>query len=100
MTPYMAQGAAAAMEDAAILSRCLEGIDVGGIPGAFQRYEATRKPRASRIQTISHNNRRDWMRVDTDAPEAPLKEDAEPHWVYGFNAWTAPLANVALHEMS
>lgn len=100
MTPYMAQGAAAAIEDAAILSRCLEGIDVGGVLGAFHRYEATRKPRASRIQTISHNNRRDWMRVDTEAPEAALKEDAEPSWVYGFNAWTTPLANEALHVMS
>ena len=27
MTPYMAQGAAMAIEDAAVLSRCLDGVD-------------------------------------------------------------------------
>ena len=27
MTPYMAQGAAMAIEDAAVLSRCLEGVE-------------------------------------------------------------------------
>jgi 6-hydroxynicotinate 3-monooxygenase len=31
MTPYMAQGAAMAMEDAAVLSRCLDGIERDGI---------------------------------------------------------------------
>ncbi len=27
MTPYMAQGAATSLEDAVVLSRCLEGVD-------------------------------------------------------------------------
>ena len=49
MTPYMAQGAAMAIEDAAVLSRCLEGVDQLGVAAAFRRYEATRKPRTSRI---------------------------------------------------
>src|SRR6185436_18301505 len=31
MTPYMAQGAAAALEDAAMLSRCLENLGVDGV---------------------------------------------------------------------
>ncbi len=31
MTPYMAQGAAMAIEDAAILSRCLEGVERDGV---------------------------------------------------------------------
>jgi salicylate hydroxylase/6-hydroxynicotinate 3-monooxygenase len=91
MTPYMAQGAASAIEDAAILARCFEGVDGGGIENAFKRYEATRKPRASRIQTISHLNKRDWMRVDTANPESGTKEKAEPDWVYGYEAWNAPL---------
>ena len=33
MTPYMAQGAAMAIEDAAVLSRCLEGVDRREWPG-------------------------------------------------------------------
>lgn len=92
MTPYMAQGAASAIEDAAVLSRCLEGVETGGLESAFRQYEATRKPRASQIQTLSHMNKREWMRVDTAAPEAKVKEKAEPDWVYGYDAWSVPLA--------
>ena len=36
MTPYMAQGAAMAIEDAAILSRCLDGVDRDGVEAALQ----------------------------------------------------------------
>jgi 6-hydroxynicotinate 3-monooxygenase len=79
MTPYMAQGAAMAIEDAAILSRCLDGVDRSGVARAFQRYEATRKERTSRVQLSSRTNT--WLRERTD-----------PDWVYGYDAWTAPLA--------
>jgi salicylate hydroxylase/6-hydroxynicotinate 3-monooxygenase len=82
MTPYMAQGAASALEDAAVLSRCLDGMDAGGIEHAFRLFEATRKPRASRIQTSSSKNT--WLRGQTD-----------PGWVYGYDAWTAPLGGTA-----
>jgi salicylate hydroxylase/6-hydroxynicotinate 3-monooxygenase len=78
MTPYMAQGAASALEDAAVLSRCLEGVDAGGLSAAFELYETTRKPRASAIQTGSSSNT--WLRNATD-----------PGWVYGYDAWRAPL---------
>ena len=78
MTPYMAQGAASALEDAAVLMRCLEGVDAGGLQQAFALYEATRKPRASAIQTNSSTNT--WLRDATD-----------PGWVYGYDACTAPL---------
>lgn len=79
MTPYMAQGAASALEDAMILSRCLEGVNTNGISAAFNRYEATRKPRASRIQ--SHSSTNTWLKGETD-----------PSWVYGYDACVAPLA--------
>jgi salicylate hydroxylase/6-hydroxynicotinate 3-monooxygenase len=80
MTPYMAQGAASALEDAAVLTRCLEGIDEDGLQRAYALYEATRKPRASAIQTNSSNNT--WLRTSTD-----------PGWVYGYDACTAPLGS-------
>src|SRR6185295_6791289 len=38
MTQYMAQGAASAMEDAVVLSRCITATP-GDMPGAFARYE-------------------------------------------------------------
>jgi 2-polyprenyl-6-methoxyphenol hydroxylase-like FAD-dependent oxidoreductase len=78
MTPYMAQGAATAIEDAAILARCLE-VDGADIESAFKRYEAHRKPRTSRIQKISSANT--WMQGG----------DGDPGWLYGYDAWNVPL---------
>jgi len=80
MTPYMAQGAASALEDAAILSRCLEDVDADGIASALKRYEANRLPRTAEIQRTSAKN--NWMRSATD-----------PTWVYGYNAWSVPLVD-------
>jgi 6-hydroxynicotinate 3-monooxygenase len=79
MTPYMAQGAAMAIEDAAVLSRCLKGVAREGVADAFRRFEATRKPRTSRVQRSSRTNT--WLKSRTD-----------PDWVYGYDAWRAPLA--------
>jgi 6-hydroxynicotinate 3-monooxygenase len=83
MTPYMAQGAAMAIEDAAVLSRCLDGVDRAGAAAALRRFEATRKPRTSRVQLSSRTNT--WLRDKTD-----------PDWVYGYDAWTAALAENGL----
>jgi 2-polyprenyl-6-methoxyphenol hydroxylase-like FAD-dependent oxidoreductase len=77
MTPYMAQGAATAIEDAAVLARCLD-LD-RDIEGAFARYEQHRKPRTSRIQAISSANT--WLRT----------QGGDPDWLYGYDAWNAPL---------
>jgi salicylate hydroxylase/6-hydroxynicotinate 3-monooxygenase len=79
MTPYMAQGAAMAIEDAAVLSRCLEGVEPSGVEDAFRRFEATRKPRTTRVQETSRANR--W-----------LKEKTDTDWVYSYDAWSVPLA--------
>jgi 6-hydroxynicotinate 3-monooxygenase len=83
MTPYMAQGAAMAIEDAAVLSRCLKGVDRDGVSEAFRRFEATRKPRTSRVQSSSRTNT--WLKNPTD-----------PDWVYGYDAWNTPLAEPAM----
>jgi salicylate hydroxylase/6-hydroxynicotinate 3-monooxygenase len=79
MTPYMAQGAATSIEDAAILARCLEAVEGDDIEGAFKRYEAHRKPRTSVIQAISSAN--SWMQGG----------DADTSWLYGYDAWGANL---------
>jgi 2-polyprenyl-6-methoxyphenol hydroxylase-like FAD-dependent oxidoreductase len=84
MTPYMAQGAAAAIEDAAILARCFEQTRGEDIPGALQMYEANRKPRTSRIQAISSANT--WMKGGTE----------DTSWLYGYDAWSVPLTPVPL----
>jgi salicylate hydroxylase/6-hydroxynicotinate 3-monooxygenase len=65
MTPYMAQGAATSIEDAAVLARCLDGIDHSEIEAALQRYEDHRKPRTARIQQISRLNDLDKIKAET-----------------------------------
>src|SRR5712691_2485534 len=79
MTPYMAQGGATAIEDAAVLARCLADLDGADVEGAFRRYEAHRKPRTSRIQAISSANT--WMKGGNE----------DTSWLYGYDAWTVPL---------
>ncbi len=80
MPPYMAQGAAQSIEDAAVLARCLAGVDADHVGAALLRYEHTRKPRASEIQTRSGKN--NWMQKETN-----------PDSVYGYDALTVPLAD-------
>jgi salicylate hydroxylase len=48
----MAQGAALAIEDAIALAGSLAS-DPDGLPTAFLRYEAVRRPRAARVQRLS-----------------------------------------------
>jgi 2-polyprenyl-6-methoxyphenol hydroxylase-like FAD-dependent oxidoreductase len=85
MTPYMAQGAATAIEDAAVLARCLDETDGEDIEGAFRRYEAHRKPRTSLIQAISSANT--WMK----------EGNSDTGWLYGYDAWNARLDEAAHH---
>lgn len=78
MLPFMAQGAGSAIEDAVILARCLSDENTTVLE-ALSRYEATRKPRTSKIQLSSRTN--EW-----------LKDDAgDASWVYGYDVWNAPL---------
>jgi salicylate hydroxylase/6-hydroxynicotinate 3-monooxygenase len=79
MTPYMAQGAATAIEDAAVLARCFDEFPDDGIEGAFARYEAHRKPRTAKIQAISSANT--WMKGGSE----------DTSWLYGYDAWTVPI---------
>ena len=73
MTPYMAQGAASAMEDAVVLARCLAQYGAAAPAAAFARYEALRHERTARIQLTSHRN--EFMQRPTDAG-----------WVYEYDA--------------
>jgi len=78
MKPHMGQGAAIAIEDAAVLVRCLErcGED---LTAAFQLYEQSRKDRASLVQKHSRENK--WMRDPMD-----------PTWVFEYDAINGKLA--------
>lgn len=88
MTPYMAQGAATSIEDAAVLARCLQAVEGDDIEGAFKRYEAHRKPRTSEVQAISSANT--WMKGG----------DGDTSWLYGYDAWNANLDAPAAHPQA
>jgi salicylate hydroxylase len=55
MLPFMAQGAAQALEDGAALTACLAREP--DVEAALHRYEQLRLPRASRIQALSTENK-------------------------------------------
>lgn len=76
MTPYMASGAAMAIEDAAVLARCL--VQADDFVSAFALYQETRMPRISKVQRISAKNT--FLRYPTD-----------PTWVFGYDAVSEPL---------
>jgi len=77
MRPFMAAGGAMAVEDGAILSRCLQKFDEPA--EAFRSYEATRIDRVGKVQRISIEN--SWMRGPTDTD-----------WFYCYDACAVPLA--------
>jgi salicylate hydroxylase/6-hydroxynicotinate 3-monooxygenase len=79
MTPYMASGAAMALEDAVVLARCFDEFFDARIEHVLEAYEASRKPRTSQVQAGSSANT--WMRNATN-----------PDGLYGYDPWTAPLA--------
>ena len=89
MLPFLAQGAAQATEDAAVLADCLEPADEHSVEEALQRYEDLRRPRANRILIGSRgreirNHLPDGLeqrrRDEELAAGDPLRQSA---WLYG-----------------
>ncbi|WP_454619731.1 FAD-dependent oxidoreductase [Bradyrhizobium cenepequi] len=69
MLPMMAQGAAQSIEDGAALTALLR-VMPDDIAGALARYEAVRKPRATRLQQASAANRIRFHLPDGEAQHA------------------------------
>ena len=98
MLPFMAQGAAQAIEDGATLTACLvrHGSD---IPGALREYEQLRLPRASKMQALSTVNKTRFHLPDGDAQRARDTQMATEAtdwsfdavaWIYEHDATTIP----------
>jgi salicylate hydroxylase len=104
MLPFMAQGSCQAMEDAAILGRCLDDVDDSdgsdgtAVIAALRRYEAARQGRTAQVQNTSFMNRdlfhmpdgemqqgRDEFLASGVAGFGPLE------WVYSYDALTAAI---------
>ena len=89
MLPFMAQGAAQAIEDGAALAACLAKFGGLGIPEALRIYESLRLPRASRVQALSRDNK---MRFHLpDGPEQQARDtemaDGSTDWSFKAVAW-------------
>ncbi len=90
MFPFFAQGAAQAIEDAAVLARCLADAP-DDPPRALRRYERLRIPRTTRLQEVSHA--RSLVNHLPDGPEQQARDDsfttADPlvanAWIYNYD---------------
>jgi len=93
MLPYMAQGAVQAIEDAAVLAKCLERAGRHGLAPALRRYEETRKPRATSCQEGSRRNGEMYHLADGEQQQlrdatlgsvttVPLPQNV---WLYGHD---------------
>jgi salicylate hydroxylase len=83
MLPFMAQGAAQAIEDGATLAACLSQIDTRDVPEALRRYEKLRLARASRIQALSEANK-----VRFHLPDGPAQQERDAEMARGTTDWS------------
>lgn len=91
MLPFAAQGAAMAIEDAAVLAALFPpwATDIANV---FKAYEETRKPRVAKIQKTASENGRIYhlngpMAIGRDAVMklmGPEKLAARQDWIYGW----------------
>ena len=90
MFPFFGQGAAQAIEDAAVLARCLAG-GAGDPAAALKRYEELRIPRTTRLQSVSHG--RAHVNHLPDGPEQRERDAAFTRqdplvangWIYSYD---------------
>jgi len=94
MFPFFGQGAAQAIEDAAVLARCLADGCADPVR-ALHRYEEQRIPRTSRLQELSHA--RSDLNHLPDGPQQQARDQsygqADPlvanGWIYEYDPDTA-----------
>lgn len=91
--PYLAQGAAMAIEDGAVLTRALGQGDT--LTDALDRYERNRRERTARVVNQSNDNRRLFHLTNEDhirAAFAKRDEGADRNtWLYSYNPLTVEL---------
>src|SRR5262245_37656390 len=78
MRPYMAAGAAMAIEDAGVLARCIAEFGDDDPAESFAWYMANRMQRVDKVRRISFSNT--WLRTPID-----------PTWLFKYDACTVPL---------
>jgi 2-polyprenyl-6-methoxyphenol hydroxylase-like FAD-dependent oxidoreductase len=93
--PFMAQGAAMAIEDGVILARALE--TAGSVPAALDLYARSRYERTARIQTGSNELGKLYhLRTEAELRAGFASRDIAKErgqWVFSYDPFTAPLAD-------
>jgi salicylate hydroxylase len=100
MFPFFGQGAAQAIEDAAVLARCLAAWP-GDPAAALARYQELRIPRTTRLQEVSHA--RAHVNHLPDGPEQRARDAsftgvdplAASGWIYAYDPEAEPAAGSA-----
>jgi salicylate hydroxylase len=82
MLPFMAQGAAQAIEDGATLTACLTQTEPD-IAEALRRYERLRIPRTSRLQALSAANK-----TRLHLPDGPQQHQRDAQLATGSSDWS------------
>ena len=92
--PYLAQGAAMAIEDGAVLARALD--EAGSIPDALDLYERNRVERTARVVAQSTENQKLFhLRSEAEIRARFARRDegaSRNAWLYSYNPLTVPLA--------
>jgi 2-polyprenyl-6-methoxyphenol hydroxylase-like FAD-dependent oxidoreductase len=83
MLPFMAQGAAQAIEDGATLASCLAKLGDRDIFGALRLYESLRLPRTSRIQAASKQNK-----TRFHLPDGRQQQERDGQMAQGSTDWS------------
>ena len=82
MVPFMAQGAAQAIEDGATLTACLARLG-SDVPVALRRYEQLRLPRATRLQALSTANKSRFH-----LPDGPAQQERDTQMATDSTDWS------------
>ncbi|OWT56157.1 FAD-dependent monooxygenase [Candidimonas nitroreducens] len=96
--PYLASGAAMAIEDAAVLARCLDTCP--RVSDALQVYQDSRMSRTAKVVLESAGNR-DLYRIEDEAEmrrafQQKNMSKSRSEWLFSYDALTVPLDDRAV----
>ena len=91
--PFMASGAAMAIEDGVVLGRALERSR--SVPAALELYQANRYERTARVQTGSNDMATLYRSRTVEELRAAFTDfslhEKRNHWLYGYDPLNVPL---------
>jgi salicylate hydroxylase len=95
MLPAMAQGAAQAMEDAAVLAQCLRTATRQAVGAALQEYEKLRRGRATSIQQLSRRRPEEYHLPDGARQrrrdkDLEYRDQGHVSWIWGDGPASLP----------